>query len=412
MKEDLNSLIKTWAKSGIISHEIAAAVKQDMIQQRRAQILKKHPYAIWQNKRGYYVTNIKDPTKPKGKRQIARKTRKALEDYLIENIREEDGDLTFEEVYYRFREKLIDYGNVSKATVNRYDSDFKRFYTNQEWNTKRISDISMEGMVDFLEESVGNLKLTSRAFSSMKTLTKNILKRARRDRLIDYSYADVFSELEVHPRKVHKSPVSQVFTDRELPVLIQYLLDHQDVHNLCLLLMILTGLRVGEMSTLKYSDFLSDTCFEVKRTQTKWRDENGKYHYDVKDSPKTEAGFRKAFIPADYAWIITTLRKLRPFTEYLATNSSGERMTAETLRKRLYRICDSCDLQKKSTHKIRKTFCSIILDAGFDKNLVISLMGHTDINTSENYYHFDRKSSAEKQRRVDNLLDFKLNRAL
>ena len=381
MKEDLNSLIKTWAESGIISHEIAAAVKQDMIQNKRAQILKKHPYAIWQNKRGYYVTNIKDPTKPKGKRQIARKTRKALEDFLIENIREEDGDLTFEEVYYRFREKLIDYGNVSKATVNRYDSDFKRFYTNQEWNTKRISDISMEGMVDFLEESVGNLRLTSRAFSSMKTLTKNILKRARRDRLIDYSYADVFSELEVHPRKVHKSPVSQVFTDRELPVLIQYLLDHQDVHNLCLLLMILTGLRVGEMSTLKYSDFLSDTCFEVKRTQTKWRDENGKYHYDVK-------------------------------TEYLATNSSGERMTAETLRKRLYRICDSCGLQKKSTHKIRKTFCSIILDAGFDKNLVISLMGHTDINTSENYYHFDRKSSAEKQRRVDNLLDFKLDRAL
>ena len=80
--------------------------------------------------------------------------------------------------------------------------------------------------------------------------------------------------------------------------------------------------------------------------------------------------------------------------------------------KRLYRICDSCGLQKKSTHKIRKTFCSIILDAGFDKNLVISLMGHTDINTSENYYHFDRKSSAEKQRRVDNLLDFKLDRAL
>ena len=408
--EKLETAIQELLDHGIISMESAISLHEEMENKKRKQILEKHPYPVWKNKRGYYVTEVNDPSKPRGIRQVARKNKKELEDYIINIIKEDEYKCTFADVYQKYRSICRDCNYPSPATINKYDSDFKRFYISQGWDTKAIEDTSMEEMIDFLEQSVGKMGLNAKAFAAMKTLTKKILKRARRDKLIDYNYDDVFTAIEVRPKKEHKDPESQVFTETELPIIIRYLVEHVDVHNLCLLLMILTGIRVGEMATLQYEDFLSDTCFEVKRTQTRWKDEEGHYHYEVKEAPKTEAGFRKAFIPEDYAWILSELRKMRPFSIYLATNEKGERMNTEALRKRLYRVCEKCEFPRKSTHKARKTFCSIILDAGFDRNLVISLMGHTDINTSENYYHFDRKSSKEKQNKINNLVDFKMKK--
>ena len=47
-----------------------------------------------------------------------------------------------------------------------------------------------------------------------------------------------------------------VFNEDELPRYIECLEDRLDVVNLGILLMFLTGIRVGELVTLKFSDFV------------------------------------------------------------------------------------------------------------------------------------------------------------
>lgn len=170
--------------------------------------------------------------------------------------------------------------------------------------------------------------------------------------------------------------------------------------------MILSGIRVGEAVALSFNDFVSDTSAVIHRTETRYL-KDGKYHFRLSDAPKTEAGFRTIFIPESYAWIVKEIRRMLPFAEFLATNKAGERMTTNCLRHRLRRVCKWAGIEQKSTHKMRKTFCSIILDAGFDHNLVTSVMGHTDIRTSETFYHFDRKTDEMKQEMVNNIVEFK-----
>ena len=63
----------------------------------------------------------------------------------------------------------------------------------------------------------------------------------------------------------------------------------------------------------------------------------------------------------------------------------------------LYRkYCDKLDIPLKSSHKSRKTFISILLDANMNANTVREMVGHADERTTLQSYHFDRKTEDER----------------
>lgn len=69
-----------------------------------------------------------------------------------------------------------------------------------------------------------------------------------------------------------------------------------------ILLMFVIGARIGEIITLKHSDFEGNT-FKVRRTETRFIDTEGKYVCEGNEFPKSQAGVRTVIIPEDYAWI-------------------------------------------------------------------------------------------------------------
>lgn len=80
---------------------------------------------------------------------------------------------------------------------------------------------------------------------------------------------------------------------------------------------------------------------------------------------------------------------------------------ASQIRKRLYLSCRRLGIKKKSPHKLRKTYVSILLDNGVDKRLVQDVAGHAQISTSERNYHRNRKSDQKKEQILSNLPEFK-----
>lgn len=50
------------------------------------------------------------------------------------------------------------------------------------------------------------------------------------------------------------------------------------------------------------------------------------------------------------------------------------------------------DIYKKSPHKIRKTYGSILLDHNIDNRMIMEQMGHIDITCTENHYHRNRRN--------------------
>ena len=71
-------------------------------------------------------------------------------------------------------------------------------------------------------------------------------------------------------------------------------------------------------------------------------------------------------------------------------------MTTNCFRRRLERVCNRLGIVKKSPHKIRKTYGSILLDNHVDNRLIMGQMGHTDIRCTETHYHRNRRSVQQK----------------
>ena len=76
---------------------------------------------------------------------------------------------------------------------------------------------------------------------------------------------------------------------------------------------------------------------------------------------------------------------LNPFSEYVF-EKNGERIHTQAIRMRLRRICDKLHIYRKSPHKIRKTYGSILLDNRIDSRLIIGQMDHTNILCTEQHY--------------------------
>ena len=383
---------------------LLAQTQEQIMKNTRKKYLDMHPFNITKRKDGYYQTYIPDESRKDKRRLVKKRYRKDVENAVIAYYKDKLC-LSFEDMFREFVDRKVERGDIKKSTKTRYEQVFKRHYVETGWHKKKMENVSPEQLSDFIEDEVGRCNLSSKGLTALAGITKGMIQRARKNKAVSYHVTDVFGDIDVKTRKVHRRPERETFTETELPMLVKYLMENHDVHNLSILFMLLSGLRVGEMVGLKFSDFTSKTSAVIQRSETRWRDEHGIWRYEI-DTPKTEAGYRTIYIPQEYDWIYDDLRRMNPYAEYVCT-FRGKRMHTVAVRDRLYRICDKLGLEKKSTHKLRKTFCSILLDGGFDQNLIISLMGHTDIGTSERFYHFDRKSAEKKQKMMDNIVEFR-----
>jgi integrase len=266
-----------------------------------------------------------------------------------------------------------------------------------------------DDILDFLEEQIPKHNLTAKAFSNLKGITRGFMKRAKKRRLIDFSVEEMLDELDVSDhdfKRTVKEDYEEVFSEDEMPVIIDYLVNHLDPWNIGILLMFVTGIRVGELVALKH-DVFDGNSFKVRRTETKYK-ENGKYVYEVKEFPKSAAGVRTVVIPSDYAWLCGKIKALNPFGEYVFVGKDGQRMTTNCIRMRLRRLCEKVKVYHKSPHKVRKTYGSILLDNNIDQRLIIGQMGHTDVYCTETHYHRNRRNIDRKTEIISAIPEFSL----
>ncbi len=401
--DNKEELLKYAVANGMID---LSYVQEQIEMIQRKELLEKHPFKIWEGKDGKWRTYIQE--KGNERRMVKRNNRADIEETIIKHIKKEIENPTIKEVFAEWNDRRVELNKISKPTQERNYQIFKRHYS--EFGEMRIKSITEQNISDFLEEQISQFDLSAKSFSNLKGITKGFLKRAKKRGLIDINIDEIFADMDLTDRSFKKSikeDCQEVFSDQELDKVIEYLIGNLDTKNIGILLMFISGVRVGELVTLKHSDFVENS-FNVRRTETRVPKETGGYDYLVKEFPKSAAGVRTVVIPKTFSWLLAKIKLCNPFGEYIFCDENGDRMTTNCIRRRVERMCTKLNLIRKSPHKIRKTYGSILLDNNIDRRFITSQMGHTDITTTENYYHRNRRSIEAKTEILNKVPEFAL----
>ena len=158
------------------------------------------------------------------------------------------------------------------------------------------------------------------------------------------------------------------------------------------ILIIYTGLRIGELMALTWNDIdFKNKTLSVNKSRAKGKID-GKTALYIKD-PKSESGTR--LIPlSDRA--IYALQKIKECSssdsELIVSNTSSESNITRTINRMLFRA--GCETEKCGLHALRHTFGSLLLEKGVDLKTISYLLGHSDITVTANIYlHITREKA-------------------
>jgi len=397
-----NDSLQKAISCGILDIE---SINSAVLEMTRKELLAMHKYAIWE-KKGVFITHIIDD---EGKRAIRRRnTLEELEDMLVEIYRTRVDVIKIDRVFNEWIDEKLTYGEIRKQSYDRYKSDYKRFFTAKEKIVnKEFKNITYDDLEKFIKQSIRDHKLSRKSYSGLVTLLMGIFRFGLHKGYTKISITTFFGDFRmsssIFTKKV-KFDEQEIFFEDETERIITYLKSNPDIWNMALLLQFETGLRIGEIAALTKDDVFNK-FIRVCRTEVKVKDEDGHWTVDVSEVPKTDAGARDVILPPSARETITRIFELNPNGKFLFENN-GKRIRSNTFNKRLAIICDELNIEQRSTHKIRKTYASILLDSDVDDIVVAKQMGHRDISTTRNIYYYGVKRRDARERQIAGAIHF------
>lgn len=89
-----------------------------------------------------------------------------------------------------------------------------------------------------------------------------------------------------------------VFKDEEVEKIAKYIKENTSLLNYGILLAFQISVCVGELCAIKYSD-IQGNKFCIRRTEVRYRDKDGNFVLDVRESPKIEADNRNIILNSE-----------------------------------------------------------------------------------------------------------------
>ena len=158
-------------------------VQEQVEMDKRKELLKKHPYSIWEGKDGKWRTYLPDQT---SRRMIKRSTRKSVEDTLVEYYKslKENQPRTFDDVYWMWRQ-IQDELVESPNTPVRYDTDYERYFKYNDFSAREIDDINEDDIKLFMRNTIKDLSLCKKAAKTLFGYLRRVFRCAKINKLVE-----------------------------------------------------------------------------------------------------------------------------------------------------------------------------------------------------------------------------------
>lgn len=396
-----NDILRFIINNGMVN---ISDVQNSMEAMKREEVLKKHPYEIWEGKDGKWYTYLSSQNG--GRTLKKRKTRKDLESVVIDyykNIKE----VYIRDIFQEWISQKLEYGEIQKQTYDRYKTDFDRFFGDSDITKVDFRKIKEDDLEIFIRHTIKELNLSNKSYSGLRLLIIGIFKYAKKQKYTEISITQFFGDLDLSRKCFAKKVVrdeESVFTDIEVEKISKYIRENVSIINYGILLAFQTGVRVGELCTLKYSDIMGNKL-SIRRTEVRYRDKDGKYVFEVRESPKTEAGNRDIILNSDAMKTLREIRKLNPFGEYIFMKD-GTRIKEKAFSVKIVKICRYVGIKERSMHKARKTYATKLINGGVDESIVVKQMGHTSIDCTKNHYYFNNKNEEDAAKQIEKAMSY------
>ena len=185
-------------------------------------------------------------------------------------------------------------------------------------------------------------------------------------------------------------------TNKEIEVLtvahhkkiLDYIKQNFSFRNLGIYISLTTGLRIGEICGLKWSDINTDNgTITVNRTIERiYIMEGERKHTELAiNTPKTKNSYREIPMNKELLAMVKPLKKVVNEDFYVLTNE--EKPTEpRTYRNYYHQLMKRLDIPRLKYHGLRHSFATRCIESNCDYKTVSVLLGHANITTTLNLY--------------------------
>ena len=180
----------------------------------------------------------------------------------------------------------------------------------------------------------------------------------------------------------------EVLTVAHHKKILNFIRQNFTFRNLGIYISLTTGLRIGEICGLKWSDIDADNgTITVRRTIERIYIVDGEEKHTelIVNTPKTKNSCREIPMNKELLSMVKPLKKVVNTDFYVLTNE--EKPTEpRTYRNYYHRLMARLDIPRLKYHGLRHSFATRCIESNCDYKTVSVLLGHANITTTLNLY--------------------------
>ena len=250
---------------------------------------------------------------------------------------------------------------------------------------RNISELGRREIQEFLtqQKKDGNMRNGEKLSATSTNMMLSVLNLAF-EYACDMEYIEENPCIRVRRTKVETKKI-EAFTVEEQRAIEMEISRSDDRRLHGILLCLYSGLRIGELLGLTWSDVdLERGVIKITKTVYREKDESGIWQLCV-DTPKTKASDRVIPLPE---YITNMLRQDYELakTPYIVENKKGERMSIRSYQYIFEKLTERAGVRKLNFHALRHTFATRAIECGMDIKTVADIMGHQNASITLNRY--------------------------